>query len=348
MSSFNQEKSPLSLLIVDDDPNILKALRRLILRAMPTVKVTIAENGKEALQALNYQNFTMIVSDLRMPELDGDSLLKEVRRYKPSTIRILLSGQAETEKLLQCLSHSHQYIEKPCENEDIINLVNLMEKISNCELPPILIKHALSFTSFLVDGGIYSLVSHLTEKNHDKINCEKLGKLLFCDLGIFLAASRIQCIAGDISIDLIKELISSPCLIPIQIGTENSRRLRVLSIRFAALAKKLIDVLGICAFDALKTSAYAYCGEYILELQLGSSPLNHQIIKRFSSDISEIICGVWGIKCEVSKDPKFLSMKNEIDQMYSFNGELGLVDDDAMTSLLGSIISTMNFSLEVQ
>ena len=336
------------VLIVDDDSNILRALRRLIKNAMPDVKVCLAQNGKEALELLSTENFTMIVSDLRMPDLDGQALLNTVRRIKPSMIRILLSGQTDTDKLLSCLPITHQYIEKPCNNSDIISLVNLISSVGKSELPPVLLKHALSFTTFAVDGGVYSLISHVINKKFDQNIADKIGKLLFCDLGIYLATNRLQKIAGDLNISLIKELVSSPCLIPIQVGTESARRLRVLSIRFVALAKKLSEDLALSVSDALKIAAHEYSGEYILELQLGGSPLNNQIINGFSYKITNVMHQVWGDNSLEIEEHKIYQIKLEIDQLYSFNGELGLVDDDAMISLLGDITSGINFKMDIR
>ena len=86
-----------SLLFVDDDPFILDALRRQLRRYRNEWDVEFASGGSAALELMEQQSFDIVISDMRMPEMDGAELLTEVMRRHPRTVRIVLSGQSERE-----------------------------------------------------------------------------------------------------------------------------------------------------------------------------------------------------------------------------------------------------------
>ncbi|MDQ7087353.1 MAG: response regulator [Acidobacteriota bacterium] len=78
-------------------------------------ETAFAESGAEALEMLEKQPFDVIVSDMRMPGMDGSLLLAEVRRRHPEMLRIVLSGYSEIELVLSSVGPSHQYLTKPCD-----------------------------------------------------------------------------------------------------------------------------------------------------------------------------------------------------------------------------------------
>jgi EAL domain-containing protein (putative c-di-GMP-specific phosphodiesterase class I)/CheY-like chemotaxis protein len=90
------------ILLVDDEPNLLTALRR---RLVSRFTISCANNGAEALQLLeNEGQFAVVVSDMRMPVMDGLTLLREVHRRWPATIRMMLSGQADFETVVAAVN----------------------------------------------------------------------------------------------------------------------------------------------------------------------------------------------------------------------------------------------------
>ncbi|MFX6230732.1 response regulator, partial [Acinetobacter baumannii] len=80
------------LLFVDDEPNILSSLRRLF-RQYP-YKVLIANGGQEALDILENETVDLVISDMRMPVMDGATFLANVKARWPDTVRLLLTGYA--------------------------------------------------------------------------------------------------------------------------------------------------------------------------------------------------------------------------------------------------------------
>ncbi len=80
-------------------------------------EMSFAENGAQALQILGERPFDVIVSDMRMPGMDGAELLKRVMERFPQIVRIILSGQSEQESIIRAMSCTHQFLSKPCDPE---------------------------------------------------------------------------------------------------------------------------------------------------------------------------------------------------------------------------------------
>lgn len=108
------------ILVVDDEVQILKALSRLFLET--DYEVITAENGMDALKLIETTEIDMIISDMRMPQLDGYKLLSIVKEKYPKIIRIILSGYAEEKPMFKALLHNvaKLYVFKPWNNEEFL------------------------------------------------------------------------------------------------------------------------------------------------------------------------------------------------------------------------------------
>lgn len=113
------------ILFVDDDQFIRKALRRLLMSSRKDWDVEFAKSGKNALELLETQEFSVIVSDMRMPGMDGAELLTRVAASYPKMIRIILSGQSEQDAFEKAAEHAHHYLAKPCSIEELEEAINL-------------------------------------------------------------------------------------------------------------------------------------------------------------------------------------------------------------------------------
>ena len=103
------------ILFVDDEPNVLGGLRRMLHPLRDRWRMVFAGSGREALERLEESPFDVLVTDARMPEMGGAELLEEVRRRVPQTIRIVLSGTTELDLTLRTATLAHQYLCKPCD-----------------------------------------------------------------------------------------------------------------------------------------------------------------------------------------------------------------------------------------
>jgi len=105
------------ILFVDDEPNILQGLKRLLRSQRHEWDMQFAEGGEQALEMLEQEPFDAIVSDMKMPGMDGAQLLDEVKNRHPEMVRFILSGYSDQELVMRSVGPSHQYMAKPCEPE---------------------------------------------------------------------------------------------------------------------------------------------------------------------------------------------------------------------------------------
>jgi HD-like signal output (HDOD) protein len=103
------------ILFVDDEPSILAGLQNLLYKDRRRWDMTFAASGEAALEKLRAQPFDVVVSDMRMPGMDGATFLNRVKDASPATARIMLSGHAEREAIVRALPALHQLLAKPCD-----------------------------------------------------------------------------------------------------------------------------------------------------------------------------------------------------------------------------------------
>jgi len=105
------------VLFVDDEPRILEGLRRMLRPQRHEWEVAFAPGGEAALAMMEALPFDVIVSDMRMPGIDGATLLCRVREQYPQMVRIVLSGYTELSAALRVVPVAHQFLAKPCDAE---------------------------------------------------------------------------------------------------------------------------------------------------------------------------------------------------------------------------------------
>jgi HD-like signal output (HDOD) protein/CheY-like chemotaxis protein len=103
------------VLFVDDEPRVLEGLKRMLRPKRNEWQMTFVGSAQAALDALRAEPCEVVVTDMRMPGMSGAELLEVVQRDYPDTIRLILSGQAETESVMKALGVSHQFLSKPCD-----------------------------------------------------------------------------------------------------------------------------------------------------------------------------------------------------------------------------------------
>ena len=103
------------VLFVDDEPRILSGLRRMLRVYRESWEMEFVDSGAAALQAMAAEPYDVVVSDVRMPGMDGIELLAKVAERFPDTIRVILSGHSDQVDTLRSTSVAHQYLAKPCD-----------------------------------------------------------------------------------------------------------------------------------------------------------------------------------------------------------------------------------------
>lgn len=112
------------VLFVDDEPNILKGLQRMLRPMRNEWNMHFAEGGHQALEIMDTEAFDVVVTDMRMPRMNGAELLSEIMERHPSVVRIVLSGQSDRETILRSVRSAHQFLSKPSNAEMIKSTVS--------------------------------------------------------------------------------------------------------------------------------------------------------------------------------------------------------------------------------
>lgn len=107
------------ILFVDDEPKILEGLQRMLRPQRNEWEMAFAPGGEAALAMLEAETFDVIVSDMRMPVVDGAALLEIVREKYPGMLRVILSGYTELEASFRAVPVAHQFLLKPCDPDGL-------------------------------------------------------------------------------------------------------------------------------------------------------------------------------------------------------------------------------------
>lgn len=117
----------LRIMLVDDECNVTRALRRTLTRALQgqPIEIETFDDPRLALARANEVDFSLVISDYRMPPMDGVDFLKRFRVMQPDTVRLILSASSDVEALLAAINEAgaFRYILKPWNDMDLICVV---------------------------------------------------------------------------------------------------------------------------------------------------------------------------------------------------------------------------------
>ena len=108
------------ILIVDDE----KAIRDFLYEALTRLggfSVELAENGEEALKKIEKENFDLVLTDMKMPKMDGLQLIAEITKSKPETLMVLLTGHGTIDSALEAMKRgASDYLSKPINLDELL------------------------------------------------------------------------------------------------------------------------------------------------------------------------------------------------------------------------------------
>jgi len=116
----------LSILFVDDDQRLLDGIKRVATLEKGDILVDTALSGEEALMLLEKKHYDVIVSDQKMPGIEGLTLLSLVRAKYPEMKRIMLSAQVNEDVFKSAETLAHKYIAKPCDFDVILKEIEIL------------------------------------------------------------------------------------------------------------------------------------------------------------------------------------------------------------------------------
>ena len=131
------------LVIVDDDPALLQALPHTISPRLPEAKVDTSNSAQRALELIRAHDYDTIVSDIKMPGMDGLELLAKIHELRPETLTLLITGHGDHDLAIQALrGGAYDYILKPIDRDYFVAALD--RALQTCRLRHQVVEHRLS------------------------------------------------------------------------------------------------------------------------------------------------------------------------------------------------------------
>ncbi len=214
----------LQILFVDDESSLLNGLKRLLRAKRNEWNMEFADSAAKALELMQDTDFDVLVTDLRMPKMNGAELLKEVADLYPSCMRIVLSGEVGTSLVYETMGVAHRFLSKPISGEDlcasIVSSVSMKEYLLNKDLQ----RMATSVKTLPSIPAIYEeLVDALKSP---EISMSRIGEIIKKDVAM---TAKILNVVNSAFFGL-KSTVSDPVVAVNYIGIEAVKSL-VISIQ---------------------------------------------------------------------------------------------------------------------
>jgi HD-like signal output (HDOD) protein len=179
------------IIFVDDDPHILSGLQRMLHRQRQYWDMEFANGGRDALHKMHHRPADIVISDMRMPEMDGTQLLELVRKDFPQTIRGILSGQAEKQQTLQVIGKSHFYISKPCHPGLLRTTIERISRVIDVLPDSEVRQRILELESVPSHPQILESISEELAKPEVELN--QVSELIASDMGLSAKLLQLVC-----------------------------------------------------------------------------------------------------------------------------------------------------------
>ncbi len=328
---MNIQKRKKQILFVDDEPNILKGLQRMLRTMRHEWDMAFVESGSKALELLSRGSFDVIVSDMRMPNMDGVTLLGEVKNRYPTIVRIILSGHSDQEMILKSVRPAHQYLSKPCSSEMLISTVS-----RSCSLRDFLGQNGLKQVISRIDSlpslpAIYTEI--MAELRSPEASVQRVGKIIEKDLS--MCAKILQLVnssffglprhISDISqavillgLDIIRSLVLTIDVFskfdPATVSTLHIEKIYEHSIKTGTIAQAiatyehadketlnnsfttgLLHDIGKIIFAVNFPETYAKVFELIQHKDISFMEAEFEIMGATHAEVGAYLLGLWGL-----------------------------------------------------
>ena len=170
------------ILFVDDEENILRGLARMLRGRRDVWDMHFATSGEAALNLMSKERFDVIVSDMRMPTMDGAELLALVQKLYPRTVRIILSGFADREAVLKTIGPSHRYLAKRCPEHVLVDSIAHSTKLRRLLQDEALQQNITSLSYIPTLPAAYQEI--LQELSSELASADSLARKIERDVGI--------------------------------------------------------------------------------------------------------------------------------------------------------------------
>lgn len=322
-----------TVLFVDDDSNLLQGLQRMLRSKRKDWEMTFVSGPRQALEQMEKRCFDVIVTDMRMPEMDGAELLLRVKSICPRSVRIVLSGQAELGTIMKAIGSTHQYLSKPCDAELLkatIDRAAYLRKVMNNEA---LEEFISGLEHIPAQPDVYDQV--IDAVNAEKPSIEKISTVIARDIG--MAAKILQLVnssffgpkcdvvdiygaIGSLGVELLRKLIISHGIftrsetgyvggVSLELLNRHSISIGNFALRIATLEGIPRTEANVCSLTGLlhdigKIVLSLYAPEKYKEIlaignlgqeEEGWSEKEFELFGTTHSEVGAYLLGIWGL-----------------------------------------------------
>jgi putative nucleotidyltransferase with HDIG domain len=211
--------STLRILFVDDEPQVLDGLRRLLRAHRHEWDMSFVGSGGDALALHRAQPFDVVVSDIRMPGMDGVQLLEHIKASDPDTVRIALSGHTEQQELLRAAGTVHRYLAKPCRVDELRTTIERTTALRQVLQRPALLRLVASLGKLPSLPAIYNDL--MREMRSPNASAASVGRIVKRDLAM---ASKLLQLVNSSYFGL-RAKVADPVQATVILGTDTVRAL---------------------------------------------------------------------------------------------------------------------------
>ena len=179
----------IKVLFVDDEANLLAGLRRMLFGMNNEWEMTFAQSGSAALELMRTQAFDVIVTDMRMPEMDGMTLLSHVREEFPEVVRIILSGYSEMESMLRSIPVSHNFLRKPSPRETLTTAIERARELQKRLSDPQMRRVIGSITTLPSPSSTVDELNQLLRSENPSI--DSITRIISNDIGMMVKVLQL-------------------------------------------------------------------------------------------------------------------------------------------------------------
>lgn len=170
------------ILFVDDEVMVLNGLKRMLHRYKNEWLMYFAEGGRAAIGILEHEDIQVVVTDMKMPEIDGYDLLLRVKDRWPHIVRIVLSGHSERESIVKTATLAHQYLSKPSSSELIKETIDKALHLNDILFNENARRVLSQIDALPSPPDLYNKIIQIIESPTGSIS--QVGKLVAQDIGI--------------------------------------------------------------------------------------------------------------------------------------------------------------------
>lgn len=306
----------MKVLFVDDEPRVLESLERAFFDLDLDWDISRATSGREALEVLARGAMDVVVTDMRMPGMDGSALLEAVKNEMPGAARIVLSGQTDEASTMRVMRLAHQFLSKPCSTEHLVNAIRRAAALQSALLDPELRRCICGIEALPPAPAVYQELTALLE--NEEVSVDAIAEVVRSDPAIashvlqianssfFRSGKEISAIGAAVArlgLRLVRGIALSTTAFAMAraLGPADRARISALQRRSACIAStaRRLSLAG----QELAFTAGLLCdlGELVM-LQRTRAPEDRALLRQADhAMVGAVVLDLWGIPASVAQ-----------------------------------------------